>query len=756
MVASSSDSSHALNEFVQHPDIRTISTFFLGWTFFLAIQYLIVHVWQNFVPPSIRGGGRAAWNPALDIEEKSQSTQGSPTSVTQGLAFSCRACKILVLLMNLSIAASAIGTFVSLLGYSESNAVGSCAFAVAWSGLTGQAVRSIGFAKLVCNLKQLHIGKLEYWALWIGILASIASSFVIQGVGGGFTEPIPQIPGLVLCYKSHPLVPAIVNGAVNITMELYLLTRIYILIVPEFLRAKHRREALRDTRLGCALSLLVLDSITVIPDIVCLSVAADSIPFALGAVGVLMAFNYRPPVPTAGVSPIMSSANDLPFVDGSTAPTVRSIRSSRSALPGDGGYGFESNIKLRGDRMVPPSVPPLSRRVSGVPSVEEIENKVEVDITAKLDQDPDMVERSYTLDQPSRRATDLPRLIIPNVAVRPIRLAGIEPSHSQNFSKDSTFSTSSDPTIRLLPRPNLATMRIGIENRRPIPSGPRPLPKLTIPATTQQAKSAPMARSAPAGQTTHAVSLTPIVVSSNIPENDAEFTARLSPIASSAGYPISRAASTSHGDKTPSSTVAERHHPSPASGSEDRGPPEPSSGPGPRPPSRYRYINARSDFAARQQSAPMPVPQPGESIAPRWRSVLQTAALTPPAERPVSEAHDRLSVSTYTTRTTTDEDGSQVFRARLSVDPVPSMPPARANTFGSSNPGPEAARRSLYALNFGHAPSPGDEFDLSSHPYSARHDRSRRASTVGTNGAPLTASSVSTFEIVQIPGRDRV
>lgn len=76
-------------------------------------------------------------------------------------------------------------------------------FAVAWSGLTGQAVRSIGFAKLLCNLKQLHIGKLEYWALWIGILASIASSFVIQGVGGGFTEPIPQIPGLVLCYKAQ-------------------------------------------------------------------------------------------------------------------------------------------------------------------------------------------------------------------------------------------------------------------------------------------------------------------------------------------------------------------------------------------------------------------------------------------------------------------------------------------------------------------------------------------------------------------------
>lgn len=46
-------------------------------------------------------------------------------------------------------------------------------------------------------------------------------------------------------------------------MELYILTRLYMLIVPEFLRAKHRREALRDQRLACGLSLLVLDIITV-------------------------------------------------------------------------------------------------------------------------------------------------------------------------------------------------------------------------------------------------------------------------------------------------------------------------------------------------------------------------------------------------------------------------------------------------------------------------------------------------------------
>lgn len=56
---------------------------------------------------------------------------------------------------------------------------------------------------------------------------------------------------------------AIASSALNVAIELYFLTRLYSLVVPEFLRAKHRREAMRDIRLGRALSLLIFDVLTV-------------------------------------------------------------------------------------------------------------------------------------------------------------------------------------------------------------------------------------------------------------------------------------------------------------------------------------------------------------------------------------------------------------------------------------------------------------------------------------------------------------
>lgn len=61
-----------------------------------------------------------------------------------------------------------------------------------------------------------------------------------------------------------PLAPVIANATINILFEIYLMVRIYTLVVPEFLRAKHRREALKDSRLARALSLLLLDILTIL------------------------------------------------------------------------------------------------------------------------------------------------------------------------------------------------------------------------------------------------------------------------------------------------------------------------------------------------------------------------------------------------------------------------------------------------------------------------------------------------------------
>lgn len=110
---------------------RTICTLFLGWTFWLAIQYLFIHIWIDIIPTSLQNRSRSLLRRVpitIDIEEKSDTHITSPTSthsdsnsITGG-----HTCKILLLLLNLSVAAAAIGTFVSLLTFNESNAAGSC------------------------------------------------------------------------------------------------------------------------------------------------------------------------------------------------------------------------------------------------------------------------------------------------------------------------------------------------------------------------------------------------------------------------------------------------------------------------------------------------------------------------------------------------------------------------------------------------------------------------------------------------------
>lgn len=76
------------------------------------------------------------------------------------------------------------------------------------------------------------------------------------------------------------------------------------LIIPEFLRVKHRRQALKDSRLARGSSLLLLDVLTAMlviriwftpdsdidepsPSMVPINVAADTVPFSVGATVVL-------------------------------------------------------------------------------------------------------------------------------------------------------------------------------------------------------------------------------------------------------------------------------------------------------------------------------------------------------------------------------------------------------------------------------------------------------------------------------------
>jgi hypothetical protein len=101
---------------------------------------------------------------------------------------------------------------------------------------------------------------------------------------------------------------------------------------PFFLIRRDRR-VFADLRLLRALSLLLLDILTVYPSIRFVNIAADYIPSALGMIPVLLAFNHQPP---RGYSLSLSSgwsAKSYEFESQSPAPMGRVHESLDHILP---------------------------------------------------------------------------------------------------------------------------------------------------------------------------------------------------------------------------------------------------------------------------------------------------------------------------------------------------------------------------------------------------------------------------------------
>lgn len=100
---------------------------------------------------------------------------------------------------------------------------------------------------------------------------------------------------------------------------------------------------------------------------------------------------------------------------GSIAASLSS-RSSRSAIPGEGGYGFESNVRMRSNRNLASHRSPPTTRPSIAPT--SVNGSVVI-------ADAGYVEEAQPAREYQRaRLADLPRLVIPDVTVKPRTLLG--------------------------------------------------------------------------------------------------------------------------------------------------------------------------------------------------------------------------------------------------------------------------------------------------------------------------------------------
>lgn len=144
------------------------------------------------------------------------------------------------------------------------------------------------------------------------------------------------------------------TSAINLFIELYVVVRFVTLQLPFFL-IRHDRRVFADLRLLRALSLLLLDILTVFPSIHFVNIAADYIPSALGMIPVLLAFNHQPPrgyslsssstpsrwsmksthlpQPSASIGTSVQSLNHILPIH--TPPSTFEIRSSEYASPSD-------------------------------------------------------------------------------------------------------------------------------------------------------------------------------------------------------------------------------------------------------------------------------------------------------------------------------------------------------------------------------------------------------------------------------------
>jgi hypothetical protein len=252
-------------------------------------------------------------------------------------------------------------------------------------------------------------------------------------------------------------------------------------------------------------------------------------------------------------------------------------------------------------------------------------------------------------DHQRGRLADLPRLIIPEIIVkpRPLPAPGSNDVDVQPEMQDEKHVFMEDQRSRTV-------LAVGAEIRGPIFVGPRPLQKIDIPKSSSYVSSSVMSTSAPATQTAYRV--TTIAVSP--PQDDRVWSS--SPLASSVMFPVSR--NPSEFAKT---TVSDAR-----------------STPG-RVPARYQDLNTDNRLSLRI---------PDNLLLPQ-----------PPGRR----------------------------------ESTPAIPPALPITFGSVASG-------------GHPHGNGKS--ASGHAYDATpFGERRRASTIRTSIVPLTASSLSTFEIVQLP-----
>ncbi|KAF9222007.1 hypothetical protein BS17DRAFT_230158 [Gyrodon lividus] len=151
-------------------------------------------------------------------------------------------------------------------------------FVIAWGGISACCGRLFGLVTLCVELQKLDVTKFEIYVMGVWIFAAVALVFAEYAVSIGTTE-------------ARYLPTSLTTSLVHMALEFYIFFRLMWLIAPSFLSLRHRISAIGDARALRTTSLILLELLTVTPSAKFVGIVGEFIPFAIGSLFVLGAFN---------------------------------------------------------------------------------------------------------------------------------------------------------------------------------------------------------------------------------------------------------------------------------------------------------------------------------------------------------------------------------------------------------------------------------------------------------------------------------
>ncbi|KIK78189.1 hypothetical protein PAXRUDRAFT_111710, partial [Paxillus rubicundulus Ve08.2h10] len=287
----------SVNEFLQHPDFRQIAAFFLGWVFICSLLSIASSPTANSLarclashvsvrPSSISANPTGNSTAASCVEKRLD-----PLSLhNRNSNLHSREDHFLTLMLFVCFAFASLANFSSLLTFDAGSGSPACAFVIAWGGISACCGRLFGLVSLFIELQKLRVTKFEKYAMVVLLFAAVALVFAEYAVSIGTTEFLPQL-GTYLCYRIRYLPTSLTTSLLYMALEAYILLRLMWFIAPGFLSLPHGIVAIGDARALRTASLILLELLTVIPGINFVGIVGEFIPFAIGSLCVLGAFN---------------------------------------------------------------------------------------------------------------------------------------------------------------------------------------------------------------------------------------------------------------------------------------------------------------------------------------------------------------------------------------------------------------------------------------------------------------------------------